>query len=427
MMNDYPIAAIASSLIFLVGYLLIIFEHPVKINKSATALLTGVLGLIAYLILGEGAFDTRLHHLHNDFAKIAEIVFFLIGAMVIVEIIDAHQGFHVLGQLFRLKSPHLMMWALLIVGFILSGILDNLTTIIVMISLLRKLISSHKERILIASALVIAVNIGGAWTPIGDVTTTMLWIEGNITTLGIMKALFLPCVISLIVLGLSLRFLVPDLTFEALQNHAPLSNKHGMKRVLITGILCLLMVPTLKVIFDIPPFMGMLLAVGVMWVLTDLTHKKQEGNNHLKVQELLQKIDVASSLFFLGILMAVNALELTGVLGFLSNKISAITTSPVVIASTVGIVSAIVDNIPLVAACIRMYSLETYPPDHTFWALIALTAGTGGSLLIIGSAPGVALMALEKVGFFWYLKRISWIALLSYIAGIASYMALERL
>lgn len=405
------------TLFFCLGYLLIIIENLVQINKAASALFMGVICWLLYFIFDPLPYEQKIDIINHHFSNIGQIIFFLMGALLIVEVIDQHHGFETIGELLSVRSLLLLTWLVLLCSFFLSAVLDNLTTMVVMLSLLRRMLPNHPYRQLLGGAIVIAVNAGGAWTPIGDVTTTMLWIGNRVSTTGIIQALFIPSFASLLALGASLSYFCPK-TKEVRTKVIRPPKPFGSGIVLITGLLALFLVPTLKVFFGLPPYMGMLLGVAILWTLTDLTHRNER--EHLKVFNILGKIDMSSVLFFLGILLAVDALDAVGTLSHLASYLDASFQSQEVVAVLIGIFSSIVDNVPLVAATMHMYS---FPTDHSFWNLIAFCAGTGGSLLIIGSAPGVAFMSLEKVSFGWYLKNVSLLALLSYAVGIGVYMA----
>ncbi len=298
-----------------------------------------------------------------------------------------------------------------------------------MVSLLRKLIPDRQDRLLLGAMVVIAANAGGAWTPIGDVTTTMLWINGNITTLAVMRSLFLPSAIALVVcvwlMSLGQKGTYPKLISKA-ENESE-DVEPGGKLIFYCGVGALIFVPIFKTLTGLPPFMGMLLALGVLWLITDLMHHRYEGRQHLRVPQILTQVDTSGVLFFLGILLCISSLEAVGLLRELAHFLDVYLHNLPVIATSIGLLSAVVDNVPLVAACMGMYNFEAQPADSSFWHLIAFTAGTGGSILVIGSAAGIALMGLEKVDFVWYFKRVSWIALASFFAGIVVYMAQEAI
>ena len=424
-------AAFANILIisaFTVGYLCIIFEYNIKINKTASALLMAALTwTVVFLIKGVPsvhASDMLADHLSD----VSQIIFFLLSAMTLVELIDRHKGFKVITDLICTNSKKKLFWLIGIITFFLSAILDNLTTTIVMVSLLRKLVADRDDRLLLGAMVVIAANAGGAWTPIGDVTTTMLWINGNITTLAVMKTLFLPSLTTLLVciglIGIGQKGSFAKIVQKA--HHEP-GLEPGGKLIFYCGVGALIFVPIFKTLTGLPPYMGMLLALGVLWLITDLMHHRYEGRQHLRIPQILTHVDTSGVLFFLGILLCIGSLEAVGLLKELAHLLDVYIHNLPIIATCIGLLSAIVDNVPLVAACMGMYSLEVQPVDSPFWQLIAFTAGTGGSILVIGSAAGVALMGLEKVNFIWYFKRVSWIALLSFFAGIGVYLAQEAI
>ncbi|KKL21889.1 hypothetical protein LCGC14_2440920, partial [marine sediment metagenome] len=367
------------------------------------------------------------NEVQSHISDASQIIFFLIGAMTLVELIDSHNGFKMITNLIAVKSKRKLLWIIAAISFFLSAVLDNLTTTIVMISILRKLLPEPKDRMLLGSTVVVAANAGGAWTPIGDVTTTMLWIKGNVTTIPVMKALFLPSVFSIVVtlvlLGLKL-----DGKFSINKKH--LNNaktEPGAKTVLILGILALVFVPIFRYLTNLPPFFGMFIGLGVLWIVTDAMHHKHESRHHLRIPFVLAKIDISGVLFFLGILLAINSLEMTGILKNLAVFLDVHIGNLAVVATVIGFLSSIVDNVPLVAATMGMYDLSSYPPDSALWQMIAYAAGTGGSILLIGSAAGVALMGLEKIDFIWYMKRISIVALTGYLAGMALYLLLNAI
>ncbi len=410
--------------IFLIGYLAIIFELSIKINKTASALLMATIAWgILFLLAGEQIKD-RLDNLSFHLSNVSQIVIFLLGAMTIVELIDSHKGFRIITDKINTRSRKNMLWLIGLIAFFLSSILDNLTTTIVMVSLLRKLIEERKERMILGSIVVIAANAGGAWTPIGDVTTTMLWIGGQITTLPIMKSLFLPSIFSLFISLLFFSFQMKG-RYPHLLHIKKDSSEPGAKIVLYCGIGALVFVPIIKALTGLPPFMGMLIGVGFLWLITDLMHSAYEERKHLRVPFILAKVDMSGVLFFLGILLSINSLETVGMLEDLAIYLGKHIASLPIIATLIGLISAVVDNVPLVAATMGMYDLTTYPIDSSLWQMIAYCAGTGGSILIIGSAAGVAFMGLEKIDFLWYLRKISFIALVGYLGGIGLYVLLK--
>lgn len=418
-------------LLFVLGYALIAFEHSFQINKAATALLTATLCWSVYA-LGTADKEQVVHHLSGHLGDISGILFFLLGAMVIVELIDAHDGFELITRRIQTTDKKKLVWLLAFITFFLSAVLDNLTTTIVMVSLLRKLISDRKERMLYAGLVVIAANAGGAWSPIGDVTTTMLWIGVQITAANIILKVFLPSLVSMLLPAyLISRQLKGNVSRreEVLQNKNFTYNAAERNLVFWLGIGCLLMVPVFKTITHLPPYMGILFGLGIMWVSTEMIHSKKDEREKgvLSVNHALRKIDTPSILFFLGILLCVSVLESTGILHTAAQWLDKTIGNISAISMTIGLLSALVDNVPLVAGAQGMYGLEQYPTDHYYWEFLAFCAGTGGSILIIGSAAGVAAMGLEKIDFFWYVRKIGWIALIGYLAGAAVFMAQQFL
>jgi Na+/H+ antiporter NhaD/arsenite permease-like protein len=412
-------------IVFVIGYLAIAFEHTIKINKTAPALIAGVLCWSIYIL-----FSTDKEHVSEQLleylGEYAGILFFLMGAMTIVEIIDLHEGFAVITRKINQKSKRKLLWILSGITFFLSPILDNLTTAIVMISLLMKLVEDPKDRLYFAGMIIIAANAGGAWSPIGDITTTMLWIGGQITATNIMIKLFLPSVVCLLVpLLIVSRRIKGTITSPP----SPIGNgvTHSSRRqliILFTGIGVLIAVPVFKTLTHLPPFMGILLGLGIMWVITEIMGGSNEGKDkyHLSPAYALRKIDSASILFFLGILLSIAVLQATGVLAGLADWMDATIGDKTAIGLSLGILSSVVDNVPLMAAAQGMYSLNDYPTDHYLWELLAYTTGTGGSALIIGSAAGIAVMGMVKVDFFWYLKNITLLALAGFFAGAVVYV-----
>jgi len=426
-MEFLPKIGIAGILVFfIIGYLFITLEHLLKINKAAVALLMAVICWTIYFVSTPQAINIDIESLNQYLAQDSQIVIFLLGAMTIVELIDSHRGFGVITDCISTRSKRKMLWLIAVISFFLSSVLDNLTTTIVMISLLRKLIFVKEDRLFIGAIVVIAANAGGAWTPIGDVTTTMLWIGGQISTVGVMKSLFLPSVVCLLV-----PLLIQSLFFRGDYPEIPASQKLKSEPkaslVFIVGLGALVFVPILKVLTGLPPFIGILLGLGVLWLITDLVHYKHEEREHLRVPHVMTRVDISSALFFLGILLSINALEVAGLLDELAGWIGSQVNSIEIVALIIGLISAVIDNVPLVAATMGMFSLEAYPPDSNIWNLIAYCAGTGGSILIIGSAAGIAFMGLEKVSFGWYLRRISLLALFGYLAGFGIYVLFEHL
>ncbi len=420
--------------IFVLAYAAIALEHPLKVNKSASALIgAGLLWTIYALSTGD-------HHLVNEqlaesLMGTAQIVFFLMGAMTIVEVVDAHNGFDVITSRIKTTSLTTLLWLIGIVTFFLSAVLDNLTTTIVMISLIKKLLDRHDDRLFFAGIIVIAANAGGAWSPIGDVTTTMLWIGGQITTLAIMEGVFLASLVNMAVpLAITSWFLrgkkvISPSKPEFECGERVRSTPFEQSLMFCMGLGILIAVPIFKTITHLPPFMGILFGLGILWLTGELLHsrKDEEAKEHLTLVRALKQIDMSSIVFFIGILLAVATLEHTHILTDLAGWLTKTVGREDVIVTIIGMVSAIVDNVPLVAASMGMYSLTQYPTDSFLWEFMAYCAGTGGSILIIGSAAGVAAMGLEKIHFFWYVKRISGLALVGYFAGIAVYIVQYRL
>src|SRR5436190_2443500 len=410
--------------IFILGYLAIAVEHSLKINKAASALLTGVICWSVYALAGnekEIVSENLSHHLSD----IAGILFFLLGAMVIVELIDAHDGFEIITEKIQNTYKKKLVWVIGFITFFLSSILDNLTTTIVMISLFCKLIPSHKDWLMFAGLLIIAANAGGAWSPIGDVTTTMLWLGHQISTTNLIVKTFLPSLVCFVLPAFLISSQMKGtLDKSELKKEKLFSTGYERKAVFITGIASLLFVPVFKTITHLPPYMGIVFSLGLMWVITEMIHsgKDEAEKGLLSVNHALRKIDTPSILFFLGILLAVSALQSTGILTSVASSLDRSIGNISVITIIIGFLSAIVDNVPLVAAAQGMYSLEQYPTDHFFWEFLAYCAGTGGSILIIGSAAGVAAMGMERIQFGWYLKKIAWLALIGYLAGAAVFL-----
>ncbi len=414
------------TILFIAGYAAIAFEHPLKVNKTASALLTGVLCWVVY-IMGTENKELVSQQLYEHIGQISGILFFLLGAMTIVELIDAHDGFEVITAKITTRDKRTLLWIIGFVTFFLSAVLDNLTTTIVMVSLLRKLIKEKYTRMFYAGMVVIAANAGGAWTPIGDVTTTMLWIGGQITTGNIMVKLILPSlaclVLPLIFLSFRIKGKIENVAIP--ETKQPNQTSHFERRLILgLGIGALVFVPVFKTITHLPPFLGILFGLGILWVVTEVIHqnKNEEDKDVYSVVHALRKADVPSVLFFLGILVAIAALESTHLLANLATYMDKTIGNINVIVISIGLLSAIIDNVPLVAATMGMYDLQTFPTDHYFWEFIAYCAGTGGSCLIIGSAAGVAAMGMEKIDFFWYVKKIAGLALLGYFAGAFIYM-----
>ncbi|CAH2036274.1 unnamed protein product [Thlaspi arvense] len=417
-------------LLFTIGYVVIIFEESFSINKSGIGLLMAV-SLWVVRSFGAPSLVIVVLELQHATIEASQIVFYLLGAMIIVEIVDAHQGFRLITDYITTRKPILLLRMVGFVTFFLSSVLDNLTTTIVMVSLLKKLVPPSEYRKLLGGVVVIAANAGGAWTPTGDVTTTMLWIHGHISSFSIMKNLILPSAVSIIfplaLMSLTsevngMRLSTPPRLLLASEQIAPRG-----KLVFGVGFGALILVPMFKSLTGLPPYMGILLGVGVLWILTDAIHYGDLERQNLKVPHALSQIDIQGVLFFLGILLSISSLEAAGILREIANYLDAHISNVELIASVIGVVSAIVDNVPLVAATTSMYDLSTFPQDSRFWQLIAFCAGTGGSILITGSAAGVAFMGMEKVDFFWYFRKVSGFAFVGYAAGIATYIAVQGL
>lgn len=415
--------------LFIVGYLAIAFEHQIKLNKAASALITGVLCWIFFIFSG-GGHDKVLHDLMEHMGEISGILFFLLGAMTIVELIDAHDGFDLISSNIKTKKKSSILFIITIVSFFLSAVLDNLTTTIVLISLVTKLIHDDKEKLVFASMIVISANAGGAWSPIGDVTTTMLWIGGQISALTTIKEVFLPSIVSVIIPLAALGYgMKGEISMMPNRSAAADADNKEKNLVFVVGMVSLLFVPVFKTFTGLPPFMGMLFSLGIMWLITEIIHsgKDTADKDNLSVNHAIRKIDTPSILFFLGILLSVAALQSAGVLQVLANSLASTIGNQKIIVVLLGLLSAIIDNVPLVAATQGMYSLAEFPLDHPFWQFMGYCSGTGGSILIIGSAAGVAAMGLTKIEFFWYLKKISFWALLGYLSGALTYIAINWL
>lgn len=413
--------------LFVLGYIGIIFEEVLEFNKAGIALLmsTGLWITYADFFTGEGiASEAVLGQLKDQLAEVSDICFFLLAASAIVEVVDAHQGFKVVTNQIKTTSKKSLFWIIGFLTFFLSSILNNLTVTIVMVSLLRKLIPIENDRRLFGAMVVVAANAGGVWTPIGDVTTTMLWINHQLSTIPTVTELFLPSFVCLVA---SLAFLVGQVEEDgsldtAATEATPLSPRGQL--VFVSGIVSLLSVPIFAELTGLPPYLAMLTGLGAMWTLTDIIHlgEDDEASEQLKLPAALERTDVSGILFFLGILMSIGVLDKSGLLKDLAVYLSDTLPSLDIIATVIGLASALIDNVPLVAATMGMYDLSEYGTDDRLWQLIALCAGTGGSILIIGSASGVALMGLEKVDFLWYAKNVSIGAAVGYFAGIATYL-----
>ncbi|TVZ59900.1 sodium/proton antiporter, NhaD family (TC 2.A.62) [Flavobacteriaceae bacterium MAR_2010_105] len=422
------------AVIFLIGYICIALEHPLKIDKAASAIITGVLCWSLLVFGSESIFqnDVEPNFIHETLflhlGEIAGILFFLLAAMTIVELIDTHNGFHMITSKIKTTNRIKLLWVIGVVTFILSAVLDNLTTAIVMATLLKKILQDKEDIWVFGGVVVIAANAGGAWSPIGDVTTIMLWIGGQVTAVNIITSLLLPSIVCLLVPLIIMSFLkkgnvtIPKIVEEDSQ-HQKLTSSFESSLILWLGIIGLLFVPIFKNLTHLPPFMGMLFSLGVLWIVTELLHKRKpdQQRQSLMVATIIRRVDTPTILFFLGILLAVASLQTAGHLTQFGNSLNSIFNSSYSINMVIGLVSAIVDNVPMVAGAIGMYPMSLYPQDSQFWELLAYCAGTGGSSLIIGSAAGVAIMGILKIDFLWYVKKITWLALLGFFSGLLAY------
>lgn len=448
-------------LIFVIGYLSITLEHPLKLDKTVPALIMAA-AIWAVLAVGfhagwfdvidtherafnflsggeaaeEGFENALLHHL----GKTAEILVFLIGAMTIVEIIDLHRGFEVLKGAVKTKSKRKLLWIIGILAFILSAIIDNLTATIVLVTLLRKLIINREERLWYAAMVVIAANAGGAWSPIGDVTTTMLWIANNVTALGLIEFVILPSIVCFVVPFVIASYMPAfkgNIEVQKLEDDEEAGRLLSSKTMLFLGLGMIVSVPVFKTLTHLPPYIGMMLALGVVWLVSEYIHPEedfsQERRHLYSAHKALSRIEISSILFFLGILMAVAGLESlvygvvngekVGTLRYLAEALQGAIPNQDIVVMLLGVLSAIIDNVPLVAASIGMYDS---PTDSVLWHFIAYSAGTGGSMLIIGSAAGVAAMGMERIDFIWYLRKVAWLAFVGFIAGAGVFLLFER-
>jgi Na+/H+ antiporter NhaD/arsenite permease-like protein len=432
----YPMT-ILLLLFFAVGYVLITLEDVVRLNKTATALLTGVVCWTVYTLGTADAPGTVTAALTHTFGGIAEILFFLLGALTIVELIDAHDGFALITDRIASRNTRTLLWIVCGLSFGLSALLDNLTTAIVMASVIRKLVRQPAQRRVMAGLTVVACNAGGAFSPIGDVTTTMLWIGGQVTAGGIIGRLLLPSLASLLVplLIVTFRFAKTDSVFVPDAEEAgaarPFVDKlarRDRRLMLSVGLGGMLFVPIFKTLTHLPPYLGMMLVLGLIWVTSEILHRGRDEaeREQFSAAQALSRIDAPSILFFLGILLAVGSLEATGLLHSLARWLTLTVGNTDLIVLLIGLASAVVDNVPIVAAAMGMYDLQTYPTDSRLWEFLAYCAGTGGSLLIIGSAAGVAVMGQERLDFGWYLRHISGPALLGYVAGAGVYLAIAH-
>jgi Na+/H+ antiporter NhaD/arsenite permease-like protein len=415
---------------FILGYCFIVFEKKIKIDKTSSAIITGVVCWTFYIFSGV-SIETISRQLMTHMGEIAGILFFLLGAMTIVELIDAHDGFSIISNKMKSDNKRTLLWVVGFITFSLSAVLDNLTTTIVMVLMIRTLLSDEKERWIFTGIIIIAANSGGAWSPLGDVTTTMLWIGGQITAWNIIQRLILPSLVSVIIPLIIATYMIKRTGSGIRVKNQPKSSEISNPvryAVLIVGIAGLLFVPLFKSLTHLPPFMGMLLSLGIIWAFIEVLHrnKNDEEKVSLSVTAALRRLNIPTILFFLGILLAVSALESSGLLKSWALALSGYVSNQNVLILIIGFFSSVIDNVPLVAAIQGMYSLNVYPMDHYFWEFLAYASGTGGSILIIGSAAGIAAMGMEKISFFWFLKRFSLMALLGYLAGAYTYIVMTH-
>lgn len=414
-------------IVFVLGYAAITLEHPLRVNKSASALLLAVVMWVLYVFSfpSNESPPELLEHL----GEISEIIFFLLGAMTVVELIDSHEGFRIITDKIKTTNKVKLLWVISFISFILSAVLDNLTTAIVMVALLRKLIGDKKERWFFAGMVIIAANSGGAFSPIGDVTTIMLWIGGHVTTMNIIIKTFIPSIVSIVIplalLSISMKGNIQRPS-RIIHDHKTMTTTIERNIVFFLGTGMLLFIPVFKTLTNLPPYMGILFALGILWLVTEIMHKSKNDDYRprVTVAGVIRRVDTPSMLFFLGILLAVAALQSAGHLELLAITLDKYVGNLYAINIIIGLLSAIVDNVPLVAGAMGMYQ-NTFPTDHYFWEMLAYCAGTGGSILIIGSAAGVAVMGMEKIEFIWYLKKVAVWALIGYLSGSAAYWAMN--
>lgn len=437
---------LAIVVVFIIGYLCIAIESVTKVNKAAVALLMFVFCWTLFMLdpntympgfAGQDLINQVSHVIEKHLGSTSTTLFFLMGAMTIVEVVDQNGGFNFVRDVMKTKSKRALLWRIAFMTFVLSAILDNLTTSIVMIMILRKLVHSHEDRLIYASLVIISANAGGAFSPIGDVTTIMLWNKGVITALGVMEEIFLPSVVAMVVPAFIMQYsLKGDLEMAEVNMksdyHVLDFSERQRKVIFIVGVGGLMFVPVFKSLTHLPPFVGILLVLGVLWTVTEVFYRgldhKKDGMGK-RVSRLLSNIDMSTILFFLGILMAVACLEEIGVLGGLGVWLNDVSNgNHYVVTGVIGVISSIVDNVPLVAGCMGMYpvgAVGDMAVDGIFWQLLAYCAGVGGSILIVGSAAGVVVMGLEKITFGWYMKHVSWLAFVGYLAGILSYWVIR--
>lgn len=405
---------------FIIGYILIVSDQVTKLDKAVPALLTGIVCWVVYAF-SESDQHVVSHELMEHVSEISGILFFLMGAMAIVEMIDLHDGFSIITQRISTTSKRSLVVIFALLAFFLSAILDNLTTAIVMASLASKILAEKEDRLLFAGVIVISANAGGAWSPIGDVTTTMLWIGNQITPAHIIRTLILPSLVCMFIPLIIVYIRLKGNVEEKIKRQSLKISGRERNIIFYSGVGGLIFVPVFKMITHLPPFMGMMFSLSIIWAVSEYLHlgKSKDSKGNFSIFKALEKIDMPSILFFLGILLAVASLQSFGVLQDLASAMNAAIGNNVIIITLIGLLSAVVDNVPLVAAVQGMYDLTVYPTDHFFWEYLAYCAGTGGSILIIGSAAGVAIMGIEKISFFWYLRNISLLALIGYLCGAA--------
>jgi len=420
--------------VFILGYIAIALEHPLKIDKAASALIIGALGWALFAFSGIDHHDIS-HELKHHLVDVAEILFFLLGAMTLVELIDVHEGFSIITDKIATRNRVKLMWILCIITFFFSAVLDNLTTSIVMAALISKLIKDKNDLWMFAGMIIVSANAGGAWSPIGDVTTIMLWIGGQITAANIITSIIIPSIVCLIVPLAYVSFklkgeLAPLAKDENLETNTYKVSKSDRNLVFFLGVAGLLFVPVFKTITHLPPYLGVLFSLGILWMVTEILHAKKsaEVKSKLSVIAVIKKVDIATIFFFMGILLAVASLQSMGHLDDLAVILNDTFNGNIyAINIIIGLLSSIVDNVPLVAGAMGMYPISTgnFAVDGLFWEFLAYCAGTGGSVLIIGSAAGVAVMGILKIDFIWYLKKISILALMGYLAGAATYIFMQ--
>ena len=427
-------------IVFVLGYLAIALEHSIKIDKAASALIIGGLSWALFAFSGIDQ-HTINHEIQHHIIDIAEILFFLLGAMTIVELVDSHQGFSIITDRITTNNKIRLIWILSIITFFFSAVLDNLTTSIVMAALLPKLIKDKEDLWLFAGIIILSANAGGAWSPIGDITTIMLWIGGQVSAASIIPAIIIPSIVCMLIPLIYLSFKLkgnierPENTQLKAQMNNNMTTTFERKLVFFLGVLGLLFVPVFKTITHLPPYVGMIFSLGVLWVTTEVIHRNKNyaEKSQLTVIGVLQKVDTATIFFFMGILLAVGALQSAGQLDIVAKYLDTTFNGQTkdgtyIINIIIGLLSSIVDNVPLVAGAMGMYPItETglYATDGIFWEFLAYCAGTGGSVLIIGSAAGVAVMGILKIDFIWYLKKISFLALIGYLSGALTYILIQ--